>query len=65
MTKYNSRKLYATLILYLTATVALYLDKSTFNEWSTFMVFITGLYFGANVLDKKVQGDRNAKENIK
>jgi len=63
-TKLNSRKLWASIVLYLTATVALFFNKTDFQQFSTFMIFVYGIYSGGNILDKTVgNSDENKTVN--
>ena len=52
MSKFSSRKLIGSAVLYLTATVALFTKIADFGAWAQFMTFVAGLYFASNVADK-------------
>jgi hypothetical protein len=64
--KVANRKLLATIALYITATACLFFDKTTFSEWSEFMIWIFGIYATGNVAEhatKKIGVKISAKEN--
>ncbi len=46
----QSRKFIITMLLQAIATWMLFTGGCTFDEWSTFTMFITGTYTGANVI---------------
>lgn len=52
--KYKSVKFQISMLLLTIATIALFVGKADFNNWSTFINILFGTYFTANVLDKVV-----------
>lgn len=57
----KSRKLLSGVVLFIVATVALFVDKSTFSEWSGFMQIVFGIYVVGNVGEKYVNNSSSPK----
>lgn len=47
--KFKSRKLYAAIVVFIVASICLYFDKATFDQWSDFIKWVFGLYAAGNV----------------
>lgn len=54
----ENRKFKLVLIGLFIATCALIVGKATFDAWSLFALGDIGMYFGANVFQKKVEVER-------
>lgn len=54
MYKLKSIKLWLTVIVLTISTIALFIGKATFTQWIAVVNIIVGLFFVANVSQKKV-----------
>lgn len=54
----KNRKFKLVLLAFFVATIAMITKLGTFSEWSFFVLGDFGFYFGANVYEKKVTGEK-------
>lgn len=55
MIKFDSRKFWAAIVLFITSVVFVALDKATFAEFTSFMIWVLGIYSAGNVTDKYME----------
>lgn len=58
----SSRKWIAYIVGMTLATIHLYYNPDSFGEWRTFVIWLTGVYVGGNVLHRAAESvERNGK----
>ena len=61
---WKSRKLIVMLILFISATIFLILNKADFNQWANFNKWLFIVYGGANVISKGANAINRFKEKL-
>ena len=56
---FGGRKMFFAIILTIIATIILFVDKSDFNGWSNFMIWIFGSYAIGNGIEHIANKDKN------